>query len=212
MGITLPLLTQGVAARGAVIWHAVLGALYGWNTLGAVVGVVAGEMFLVGRYGVRGTALAAGALNLGAAAIAAALSLRWKDNANPARPTGHPTRTPTRPTRPTRPLVAVFLSGFALLALEVVWFRFLLLFVKGHSNAFPVMLGVVLCRHRTWRPWRIALDAPGSRGTSFPAAPVAFVAAVATVASYAAFPSVIAPFGLVRPSRSPARSSASACR
>ena len=92
-------------------------------------------------------------------------------------------------------LVAAFLSGFSLLALEVIWFRFLLLFVKGHSNAFPVMLGVVLAG--------IALGGLAAslwlrlvpEAHRF-AAPLAFVAGVATVVSYAAFPSVMAPFGL----------------
>ncbi len=43
-----------------------------------------------------------------------------------------------------RLLWAAFLAGGALLALEVVWFRFLLLFVYGNSLGFAVMLSVVL--------------------------------------------------------------------
>jgi spermidine synthase len=77
----------------------------------------------------------------------------------------------------------------------VIWFRFLLLFVKGHSNAFPVMLGVVLAgiafgglAASVWL--RFVREAHRF------AAPLAFVAGIATVVSYAAFPSVIAPFGL----------------
>jgi spermidine synthase len=75
MGITLPLLTRALM-RDEAAFGRVLGALYGWNTLGAMVGVVAGEMFLVGRFGVRGTALAAGGLNLSAAAVAGVLAFR----------------------------------------------------------------------------------------------------------------------------------------
>ena len=41
-------------------------------------------------------------------------------------------------------LLAGFFSGAILLALEVVWFRFLILFVNAHSLAFAVMLAVVL--------------------------------------------------------------------
>ena len=41
-------------------------------------------------------------------------------------------------------LLAGFFSGAILLALEVVWFRFLILFVNAHSLAFSVMLSVVL--------------------------------------------------------------------
>ena len=40
--------------------------------------------------------------------------------------------------------LAAFLCGAILLALEVVWFRFLILFVDGFSIAFAIMLAVVL--------------------------------------------------------------------
>ena len=229
MGITLPLLTRallrddsdptrpgpqregvGVSRRspqGEGGFGRVLGTLYGWNTLGAMAGVVAGEMVLVGRFGVRGTALAAGALNLCAAVAAGVLSLLSGGSASRGFPAP---RNPPHVRRPgpamrlepphrgpgaLRWLVAAFGAGFSLLALEVIWFRFLLLFVKGHSNAFPVMLGVVLAgialgglAASLWM--RLARDAHRC------AAAVAFVAAAAVIASYAAFPSVMTPFGL----------------
>jgi spermidine synthase len=190
MGITLPLLTKALL-RDEAAFGRVLGWLYGWNTLGAMAGVLVGEMFLLGRFGVRGTALAAGALNLLAAAIAGLLA-------------GWSVRGPGSTMRPEpslrgpgiKWLVATCAAGFALLALEVIWFRFLLLFVKGHSNAFAVMLGVVLVgialgglAASLWQ--RVTSDAYRF------AAPVAFLAAVATVVSYARFPSVIARFGLL---------------
>ena len=214
MGITLPLLTRALVRDDLTLprrspkdeggFGRVLGALYGWNTLGAMAGLVSGEMFLVGRYGVRGTAIAAGALNLLAAAMAGVLS-GGSASPEPVAPRNQPHVRGPGVAMPPVPrhrgpgtwnwLVAAFGAGFALLALEVIWFRFLLLFVKGHSNAFPVMLGVVLSG--------IALGglasslgmrlAPGAHRFT---APLAFLAAVATVASYQAFPAVIAPFGL----------------
>ena len=190
MGLTLPLLTRAVL-RDEAGFGRVLGALYGWNTLGAMAGVVAGELFLVGRFGVRGTALAAGGLNLFAAAVASLLSI-WESEYGDRATQGVES---TRHRTPTPYLFSAFLGGFCLLALEVVWFRFLLLFVKGSSLAFPVMLGVVLAG--------IALGglAASLLMRLMPTAPrfaatLAFVAAVATVASYAYFPRVIEPFGL----------------
>ena len=52
--------------------------------------------------------------------------------------------TKFRWTSSARWLGAAFLSGFTLLALEVVWFRFLLLYLLGSSLSFSVMLAVVL--------------------------------------------------------------------
>jgi len=233
MGITLPLLvraiTEGIGDPGSGIRNVpgsripnpesripeafgrVLGWLYGWNTVGAVAGVAIGEPYLVGTYGVRGTAIAAGALNLLAAGVAASISAVWPAESTSAGHVGADlnvgadlqvgpyktrVRESRRPVTPTRRwLVAAFLAGFALLALEVIWFRFLLLFVKGHSTAFPVMLGVVLAGIAlgglTASMWqRVTTDAHRF------AASVAFLAAVGTVVSYARFPSVIAPFGL----------------
>jgi len=75
MGVTLPLLTKALTPGDAGFGTA-LGRLYGWNTLGALVGVVGTETLLLGALGVRGAALAAGALNLAAAGVAAWIARR----------------------------------------------------------------------------------------------------------------------------------------
>ncbi|HXK26444.1 MAG TPA: spermidine synthase, partial [Myxococcota bacterium] len=60
MGATLPVLVGALRARDPSFGGA-LGRLYGWNTLGAVAGALAGELVLVEWLGVRGTgAFAAG--------------------------------------------------------------------------------------------------------------------------------------------------------
>jgi hypothetical protein len=237
MGITLPLLCGALArhdadASGIGDWirHSnsvrsesrnrvpnpesfgrVLGRLYGWNTLGAMFGVIIGETYLIGAFGVRGTALLAGTLNMFAAAVAAWLSVRGSEPGDDSthismsgadlsgpprrvRESGyHPTLTPG-----TRWLAAAFLSGFCLLALEVVWFRFLVLFVKGHSNAFPVMLGIVLAGislgglvASLW--FRAKTTASVLRAT---ASSVALSAGLLCVIGYAVFPRFIAPLAL----------------
>ena len=59
-----------------------LGRLYGWNTLGAVVGAVAGHAVLIERFGIRGAALAAALTNaaLALAALGLARRLLGKDS------------------------------------------------------------------------------------------------------------------------------------
>ena len=204
MGITLPLLTRALTSRAAAAastaFGNVLGRLYGWNTLGAMAGVVAGETYLIGAYGVRGTALLAGILNLIAAAVAA-----WLAAAVAGSAPGHGAtdlRESRHHTNLTPWLAAAFLSGFCLLALEVVWFRFLVLFVKGHSEAFPLMLAIVLAGIAlgglTASSWLSAgLKRPALRdGDRGLASPVAFSAGLLCVISYAVFPRIIEPLGL----------------
>ena len=140
MGATLPLLTKPLTATGQDFGR-VLGWLYGFNTLGAVCGVVAAEGFLIGAVGVRGAALAAGAVNVTAALVALAISMRFGAG------TDHPQTVPSPRIQlrlGRRWLAAAFGSGFMLLALEVIWFRFLALYIVGHTLALALMLGTVL--------------------------------------------------------------------
>ena len=193
MGVTLPLLTRTLMTRDTR-FGSVLGKLYGWNTLGAMVGATLGEMVLVGLWGVRGTALAAGGLNLAAAASAA-----WLSTQPFHRP--EPSNDVTRHAwfgAAARPwLIAAFLSGFCLLALEIIWFRLLLLFVMGHSVAFALMLAIVLAGIAVGgligsRWLRRSPNASSLSGT------IALTAGLVSLATYASFPLVVAPFDTVQ--------------
>jgi spermidine synthase len=143
MGATLPLLVRELSDR-AEDFGRVLGLLYGWNTLGAVVGASIGEFWLLSLVGVYGAAASATGLNLIACAGALALQRRGAAIAS-TRPSPHPTpRTGSREWRVARLLAATFVSGTVLLALEVVWLRVLLLFVLATSQAFAAILASVL--------------------------------------------------------------------
>ena len=162
MGATLPLLVHAMTALDRNFGVA-LGRLYGWNTAGAVLGALTAELFLVQRLGVRGTAFFAAALDVLAAASAWLLYRQMQRNSGErARfETGDLPSEPSASSRPPqfqaapggsradvarnlRPLAAAFLAGAILLALEALWFRFLLLFVHAGSLIFAVMLAVVL--------------------------------------------------------------------
>lgn len=140
MGATLPVLVRALSARDPN-FGAVLGRLYGWNTLGAVAGALAGETVLIARLGIQGSALAAAALN-GLAALLAAV-LAWSGSPAAPAPSDTGSRRPLN-TRGRRLLLAAFLAGGILLGLEVLWFRFLLLFVFASSLTFAIMLAAVL--------------------------------------------------------------------
>jgi predicted membrane-bound spermidine synthase len=139
MGATLPLLLRALSVKEPVFGRA-LGRLYGWNTLGAVVGAVAGETMLIPFLGVQGAGALAGLLNLMAGTLAVFCGLRVLSDPTPEeREAPRPLDAPA-----ARLLLAAFLGGGAFLALEVVWFRLLLLFVYGTSRTFAVMLSLVL--------------------------------------------------------------------
>jgi predicted membrane-bound spermidine synthase len=139
MGMTLPLLVRQLYCSDPSFGK-ILGRLYGWNTLGAVAGALAGEVALFGWLGLRGAGFVAAGLNLLAAAVA--LGLARGRSAVPT-PVEKPERVALSP-RGRFLLLGSFLAGAILLALEVVWFRFLQLFVIGTTFSFAVMLATVL--------------------------------------------------------------------
>ncbi len=135
LGATLPLLSRPLEAASGSYGFA-LGRLYGINTLGAVAGTLAAEMVLIPALGLQASGLAAAACNLGAAGIALAIA---------GDPAFHQGKAPEVARRaPRRLLAAAFLGGALLLALEVLWFRLMLLFESGTTLLFATLLAVVL--------------------------------------------------------------------
>ena len=136
MGLTLPVLLDDAVLRRFDLRRAT-GLLYGANTLGAVLGVIAGERWLVAAVGLWGAGMVA------AAASATAAGLAWL-----VAPGGaiQPATERTSPRRAvaTRLLFVCFGTGAIFLGLEVVWFRFLGLYVASSTTAFSVMLAVLL--------------------------------------------------------------------
>jgi spermidine synthase len=141
MGATLPVLTEALS-RHDRNFGAALGRLYGWNTLGATLGALLGELLLIKWLGVTGSGMAAMALNL----IAAAIAMRLSQGTEFDRTLAVTTTSVPAPMshRAHRFLAVAFLSGAAMLALEVVWFRFLLLGRAGTGLLFAIMLATVL--------------------------------------------------------------------
>lgn len=179
MGMTLPVLVGRAPSRD--LFGVTLGRLYGWNTLGAVFGAIAGEAFLYERIGIVNTAFVAGSLNLAAAALSLWLDRMEEGGAKRAEET---TRGPLRGAQ-IRLLLVAALAGGALLALEVVWTRFLLLSVFGTALTFAIMLALALVG--------MALGSLfASRATRLCSSPLAIptlamLAAIAVTGSYTSF-------------------------
>lgn len=173
MGATLPLLVAASCSTGNHFSSA-LARLYGWNTFGAVVGVLGTELVAVDRVGVKGSAWIAVSLEIAVAIAAVAISGESSESFLSVR------SEPSEGTRSVgRLLVAACLAGMALLSLEVLWFRFLTMFVLSTTLAASVMVAVVLA----------AIAAGGMAGALVRASSqvLAFACGVAVIVSYRLF-------------------------
>src|SRR5438876_5010884 len=140
MGLTLPVIVQDPALRQANFGR-LIGFLYGSNTLGAVVGALLGEAYLIGAFGLRGTGLAAGLAGCLAAVIALLVARYSGDMSLPSK---FPLRFDASYRLPWRLLLVSFGAGCIFLVLEMIWFRFLRLYLASSPTAFAIMLAIVL--------------------------------------------------------------------
>src|SRR6266542_2080847 len=204
MGLTLPVLIEDPMLRQTNFGRAI-GFLYGANTLGAVAGAALGEGYLIAAFGLRGTSLAAGLAVCIAAIIALLVARIGGDTSEPIPKPTFPLRLDVRYRPPWRLLLASFGTGCVLLCLEVIWFRFLRLYVVSSATAFAVMLVIVLAgiglgglvagaiQGRSHRPPRDALASPreATTGRSGSLSVLLLLAAIATLLSYLFFPGEI---------------------
>jgi len=131
-----------------------IGFLYGSNTVGAMAGAVLGEAWLIRAFGIYGTTLAAGCSVCMAAAMALLVAgfgarghvRRFERGSAVARSlhAKFPLRLGASYRLPWRLLLVNFGTGLIFLALEVIWFRFLRLYVASSPTVFAIMLAVVL--------------------------------------------------------------------
>lgn len=141
MGASLPLLARAVATSLDTVAERV-GMLYGLNTLGAGVGALLGGWVLVGELGFVGALWLAAGLELGAALLALTLLPRLRGMAPP------PARANAGEAAAFGGLglwcVLVFLSGYVIVALEIVWVRLMGQVGQYHAYLFPTVLGIFL--------------------------------------------------------------------
>jgi spermidine synthase len=150
MGATLPLIVRSSLFRIDTL-GARVGVLYGTNTAGAIAGTLAAGLYLIPVLGIARTFLVAAAVNLLVAAVAAVAGLRLPRARSPL---GVSPAAPAEaaaeggeglPSRTRAVILAVFgISGFASLALEVIWFRSNVLLIRPTAYAFAAMLSAVL--------------------------------------------------------------------
>jgi predicted membrane-bound spermidine synthase len=155
MGASLPLLARAVTTTLDSVAERI-GTLYGWNTLGAGLGALLGGWVIVGSLGYVGALGLAAGLDVVAALIALTL-LRQTAAEAPAAPA----RDAGPQSEPFGGLglwcVLVFLSGYVIVALEIVWVRLLGQFGQYHAYLFPTVLGTFLLADGLGMAWAARL-------------------------------------------------------
>jgi spermidine synthase len=145
MGATYPALCDvAISNRDALDRH--LGALYGWNTIGAAAGGLVAGIALIPALGLDGAVAVGVALNLAVAVAALAFDVRYRLVAAPTTQLEEAGVVeeveefiPSRLPRGVVGLV-LFSSGFATLAYEIVWFRAYRPIAGNSTFAFTIVL------------------------------------------------------------------------
>lgn len=153
MGATLPLVIKSSAFRASRLGER-MALLYGMNTAGAIVGALLAGLSLIPGLGIQRTFIVAAGINLTVGLVALLLGTRV---ALPRGDAGGLEAFDDLSTRPDEAppaalddrrlglVLAIFaLSGFTSLALEVVWFRVLTLFLRPTVYGFAFMLATIL--------------------------------------------------------------------
>ena len=159
MGGTLPVLTRFVS-RNVPSVASNLSLLYGFNTLGAVVGASAAGFFLLSIYSVSTTFSTAIVINLFVGIASILLSERVAASIEPSSrqvesagtglddPSGRSGPAPTDADDPLLPrliLLGIGVSGFCALGYEILWTRILTLTIGTSVYGFTIMLVAFLC-------------------------------------------------------------------
>ncbi|HVL59210.1 MAG TPA: fused MFS/spermidine synthase [Burkholderiaceae bacterium] len=139
MGMSLPLLSKAIV-RSIATASAQIGWLYGVNTLGAGIGAFAAGWLLIGAIGYEATVYLAAALNLLVGVVALSVAGGF-DTRRGAAVRASLNRVPARIWYWS---FLVFVSGFVIISLEIVWFRVLGLLTQSNAYSFPTVLGLVL--------------------------------------------------------------------
>jgi spermidine synthase len=143
MGATLPLVIKSAVAREPRVGGRI-GLLYAINTTGAIAGALVAGFYFISEIGVSQSfrIAAAGNVLIGLAAMVAGYALPVLSE-RPVVEDSRP-RVEGPPGQQRLVLWTFFISGLMSLALEIVWFRTLIMFLRPTAYAFTIMLACVL--------------------------------------------------------------------
>jgi spermidine synthase len=142
MGCSLPLLSKAIVQDIAASARQI-GWLYGLNTLGAGVGALVAGWVVIGHLGYDGAIYLAAAINVaiavGGVSLVATRGLRAEGVAEASTA---PTAIADAPVG--RWCFLVFVSGFTIVALQIVWYRLIGVTLQSNAYGFSLVLGMFL--------------------------------------------------------------------
>jgi spermidine synthase len=142
MGCSLPFLSKAVVLEIKSSAR-LIGWLYGVNTFGAATGAFVGGWFLIGAIGFDKAIFVGAALNLVVAAGGISLA-RGIDRAAAVEPRQRLDREARSDAHVWRWSLLVFVSGFLIVALQIVWYRLIGILMQSNSYSFSLVLAVFL--------------------------------------------------------------------
>jgi spermidine synthase len=141
MGCSLPFLSKAVVSQIAGSAQ-LIGWLYGLNTLGAGVGAFFGGWYLIGTVGFDKAVYLGALINLivagGGLLLARGLDMEA------ARPAQKTMASATADGVVWRWALLVFVSGFLIVALQIVWYRLIGVLLQSNGYSFSLVLTVFL--------------------------------------------------------------------
>jgi spermidine synthase len=142
MGCSLPFLSKAVVRQidGSA---QLIGKLYGVNTLGAGIGAFVGGWFLIGTFGFHVTIQIGAAMNLIVAAGGLWMARGLDMSSDKAVPAKGPASAGDEGLV-WRWALLVFVSGFLIVALQIVWYRLIGVLLQSNGYSFSLVLAVFL--------------------------------------------------------------------
>lgn len=141
LGMTFPLMCSGVIRRFPKNRGSTIALLYFTNSIGGAIGVLVSGFLLIKQFGLQGTVMIAGVINIILALVVWQLT-RGLDETAPSD-----SRTAPQPTDRVWfyfLLLTAFLTGAASFIYEISWIRMLSLVLGSSTHAFELMLSAFI--------------------------------------------------------------------
>jgi spermidine synthase len=141
LGMTFPLMSAAILRLGTPAPGRVFAMLYFTNSAGAAIGVLLAGFWLIERFGLQATMVAAGAGNL---AVALAATVAWRTSRRSVAGVPAVERRERMPGIGRGLLAFAFFTAVSSFLYEIAWLRMLALVQGASTHAFETMLAAFI--------------------------------------------------------------------